>query len=81
MTGVPRRGRIAPRVDNGDTKTTRVGDLPDHRRTYTGTPKVTGATAAYRKVRGSGTVTGTNPDAVTTTLAYKLKLTGVPKGD
>lgn len=46
--------------------------------TYKGTLKVTGGTAAYRRVRGTGTVTGTSPDAVETALAYKLKLTGVP---
>lgn len=48
--------------------------------TYQGTLKVTGGTAAYRKVRGTGTVAGSSPDAVTTTLAYKLKLTGVRRG-
>jgi hypothetical protein len=46
--------------------------------TYQGTLNITGGTAAYRKVRGTGTVTGSSPDAVKTTLAYKMKLTGVP---
>jgi hypothetical protein len=45
--------------------------------TYRGTLKVTGGTAAYRKVRGTGTVAGSSPDAVRTALAYRLKLTGV----
>lgn len=46
--------------------------------TYQGTLKITGGTAAYRRVRGTGTVTGTSPDAVKTTLAYRMKLSGVP---
>lgn len=46
---------------------------------YKGTLKVRGGTAAYRRVRGTGTVTGTSPDAVKTALEYKLKLTGVPR--
>jgi len=45
--------------------------------TYEGTLRVTGGSAAYRRVRGTGTVTGSSPDAVQTTLAYKLKLTGI----
>lgn len=45
--------------------------------TYQGTLKITGGTAAYRKVRGTGTVSGSSPDAVKTMLAYKMKLTGV----
>lgn len=47
--------------------------------TYQGTLKITGGTAAYRRVRGTGTVAGTSPDAVKTTLAYKMRLTGVPR--
>jgi len=47
---------------------------------YRGTLKVTGGTAAYRRVRGTGTVAGSSPDAVKTVLAYKLKLTGVRRG-
>jgi hypothetical protein len=46
--------------------------------TYKGTLKVTGGTAAFRRVRGTGTVTGSSPDAVKTALEYRLKLRGVP---
>jgi len=45
---------------------------------YQGTLKITGGTAAYRRVRGTGTIAGTSPDAVRTDLAYRMKLTGVP---
>ena len=45
--------------------------------TYRGTLKITGGSAAYRKVRGTGTIAGSSADAVKTALAYKLKLTGV----
>ena len=45
--------------------------------TYRGRLTITGGTAAYRRVRGTGTVAGSSPDAVKTVLAYKLKLTGV----
>ena len=44
---------------------------------YKGTLKVTNGTGAYRRVRGQGTLTGTSPDAVKTTLVYKLNLTGL----
>jgi len=47
--------------------------------TYKGTLRITGGSAAYRRVRGTGTVTGESPDAVQTTLAYRLKLTGIPR--
>jgi hypothetical protein len=43
---------------------------------YKGVLSVTKGTGAYRRVRGTGTVTGSSPDAVRTTLTYKLKLTG-----
>jgi hypothetical protein len=46
--------------------------------TYQGTLTITGGTAAFRRVRGTGTVTGSSPDAVKTTLEYKMKLRGVP---
>jgi hypothetical protein len=45
--------------------------------TYKGTLKVTRGTGSYRRVRGSGTITGFSPDAVTTQLVEKLKLTGI----
>jgi uncharacterized membrane protein len=44
---------------------------------YKGVLKITKGTGAYRKVRGTGTVTGTSPDAVRTALTYTLKLTGI----
>jgi len=44
---------------------------------YKGTLKVAKGTGAYRNVRGSGTLTGTSPDAVRTTLVYKLELKGL----
>jgi hypothetical protein len=44
---------------------------------YKGTLKVTDGTGSYRRVRGAGTVVGTSPDAVKTTLVYKLELTGL----
>ncbi len=44
---------------------------------YKGVLKITKGTGAYRKVRGTGTVTGTSPDAIRTTLTYALKLTGI----
>jgi hypothetical protein len=44
---------------------------------YKGTLKVTAGTGSYRRARGAGTVVGTSPDAVKTTLVYKLGLTGV----
>jgi hypothetical protein len=46
--------------------------------TYKGTLKVTGGTAAFRRVRGTGSVAGSSADAVKTTLGYKMKLSGVP---
>ena len=46
--------------------------------TYNGTVEVTGGTGDYRRVRGSGTVTGFSPDAVDTQLTEKLSLTGLP---
>jgi hypothetical protein len=45
---------------------------------YRGTLRITGGTAAYRRVRGTGTIVGTSPDAVRTSLSYRMKLTGVP---
>jgi hypothetical protein len=44
--------------------------------TYTGTVAVTGGTGAWRRIRGSGTVTGTSPDAKVTYLTEKLTLRG-----
>ena len=43
---------------------------------YTGTVSVTGGTGAWRRIRGSGTVTGTSPDAKVTSLTEKLTLRG-----
>lgn len=45
---------------------------------YKGVLRITKGTGAYRKVRGTGTVTGASPDAARTMLTYALKLTGVP---
>jgi hypothetical protein len=45
--------------------------------TYKGVLKVTKGTGKFRRVRGAGTVAGTSPDAVKTTLQYQLKLTGI----
>ena len=45
--------------------------------TYNGTVEVTGGTGDYRRVRGSGTVTGFSPDAVNTQLTESLTLTGL----
>lgn len=47
---------------------------------YKGVLRITKGTGDYRKVRGTGTVTGASPDAVRTTLTYKLKLTGIQSG-
>jgi hypothetical protein len=44
---------------------------------YKGVLKVTEGTGAFRRVRGTGTVTGTSLDAVKTTLTYTLKLTAI----
>lgn len=44
---------------------------------YTGTLRVTGGTAAYRRVRGSGTITGVSADAVRTELRERLTLRGL----
>jgi hypothetical protein len=44
---------------------------------YTGTLKVTRGSGRYSGVRGSGTLTGTSPDAVQTQLVEKLRLTGL----
>jgi hypothetical protein len=44
---------------------------------YTGTLKVTRGSGRYGHVRGSGTLTGTSPDAVQTQLVEKLTLTGL----
>jgi len=43
---------------------------------YTGTVAVTGGTGAWRRIRGSGSVTGTSPDAKVTSLTEKLTLRG-----
>jgi hypothetical protein len=43
---------------------------------YTGTVAVTGGTGAWRRIRGSGTVTGTSPDAKVTSLTERLTLRG-----
>ncbi len=43
---------------------------------YTGTVTVTGGTGAWRRISGSGTVTGTSPDAKVTSLTEKLTLRG-----
>ena len=43
---------------------------------YTGTVTVTGGTGAWRRIRGSGTVTGTSPDAKVTSLTETLTLRG-----
>ncbi len=43
---------------------------------YTGTVTVTGGTGAWRRIRGSGTVTGTSPDAKVTSLTERLTLRG-----
>jgi hypothetical protein len=58
---------------------TTVGGNPLHITgvTYNGTVTVTGGTDDYRRVRGSGTVTGFSPDAVDTQLTEKLSLTGL----
>jgi hypothetical protein len=45
--------------------------------TYKGTLTITKGTGSYRRVRGTGTVAGTSPDAVKTALQYKLKLRGI----
>jgi hypothetical protein len=44
---------------------------------YKGVLKITKGTGAYRRVRGTGTVTGTSLDAVKTMLTYTLRLTGI----
>ena len=44
---------------------------------YTGTLKVTRGSGKYSRVRGSGTLTGTSPDAVQTQLNETLTLTGL----
>lgn len=44
---------------------------------YTGRLKVTRGSGRYRHVRGTGTLTGTSPDAVQTQLVEKLTLTGL----
>ena len=58
---------------------TTVGGNPLHITgvTYNGTVEITGGTGDYRRVRGSGTVTGFSPDAVDTQLTEKLTLTGL----
>jgi len=43
---------------------------------YTGTVAVTGGTGAWRRIRGTGTVTGTSPDAKRTSLTETLTLRG-----
>jgi hypothetical protein len=43
---------------------------------YTGTATVTGGTGAWRRIRGSGTVTGESPDAKVTSLTETLTLRG-----
>ena len=43
---------------------------------YTGTVAVTGGTGAWRRIRGSGTVTGTSPDAKRTALTETMTLRG-----
>lgn len=47
--------------------------------TYSGTLKITRGTAAYKKVRGTGTVTGASLDAASSRLTYKLKLSGLKR--
>jgi hypothetical protein len=44
---------------------------------YTGTLRVTRGSGRYAHVRGSGTLTGTSPDAVQTQLDEHLTLTGL----
>jgi uncharacterized membrane protein len=44
---------------------------------YKGVLRITKGTGAYRKVRGTGTVTGASLDAARTMLTYALRLTGV----
>jgi hypothetical protein len=43
---------------------------------YTGTLKVTGGTGAWRRLRGTGTIVGTSPDAKRTALTERLTLRG-----
>jgi hypothetical protein len=43
---------------------------------YTGSVTVTGGTGAWRRIRGSGTVTGESPDAKRTALTETLTLRG-----
>ncbi len=43
---------------------------------YTGTLEVTGGTGAWRRIRGTGTITGTSPDAKRTSLTETMKLRG-----
>jgi hypothetical protein len=44
---------------------------------YTGTLKVRFGTGKFKKVKGSGTLTGISPDLVKSALRYKLRLSGL----
>jgi hypothetical protein len=44
---------------------------------YAGTLKVTFGTGKFKKVKGTGTLSGVSPDAVKTALIYKLRLRGL----
>jgi len=43
---------------------------------YTGTLRVTGGTGAWRRIRGTGKIVGTSPDAKRTALTETLAPTG-----
>lgn len=43
---------------------------------YTGTLTVTGGTGAWRRIRGTGTIVGSSPDAKRTSLTETLTLSG-----